>query len=238
MRSHDVRNRDTPCMGQRRPGNEAAAARGVDGGIGEDTRAARNGVGPGSRTRFGRVSAVGWVGPVELDQRRWLAEGRYISKVRSASNWWIGDWVRYGNGRYGQKYELAAKTTGYETKSLVNMVLVSSRFEPERRRAHIPWSHHAELAALRPAEQDDRLDRLEREAMSVRSLRQELKRTSVASATGSEPVHEAPGIPGVCPYCGRPLPQRDDMAPSRPRQGRRRSCGRPAAVGLSTYPQP
>jgi hypothetical protein len=185
------------------------------GSISQGMHAARSAVGSGGRTAFGCVSAVGWVGLAELDQRRWLAEGRYISKICTASNWWIGDWVRYGNQRYGQKYELAAKTTGYETKSLVNMVLVSSRFEIERRRPHISWSHHAELAALQPPAQEQWLDRLEREPMSVRSLRQELKRTGNASAAAADRVHEPPDRAEVCPSCGRLLPRSDGALESR-----------------------
>jgi hypothetical protein len=41
----------------------------------------------------------------------------------------------------------------------MNMAYVAGRFAPERRRAELSFSHHAEVAALAPDEQEEWLDR-------------------------------------------------------------------------------
>jgi hypothetical protein len=93
------------------------------------------------------VAPVAWMPEVGMDVRRWVAYGKRFARMGSASSWWIGDWMRYGNAQYGEKYGAASKATGYDRQTLMNMAYVSSRFSIERRRANVSWSCHAELAA-------------------------------------------------------------------------------------------
>lgn len=158
-----------------------------------------------------------WSARHELELAEWLQQGRRLGALGRACNWWLGDWVRYGNARYGERYETAARLTGYEVQSLMNMAYVASRFEISRRRETLSWSHHAELAALDPPEQEEWLDRAEREQLSVLSLRIERRlpeRQPRAVAAGSgRSVRGAQGPDGdggagseagpvVCPKCG------------------------------------
>lgn len=118
--------------------------------------------------------------------------------------WWIGDWLLYGNARYGERYPRAAKVTGYDVQSLMNMAWVASRFDPSRRREELSWSHHAELAALAAAEQDVWLDRAEQERMSVRCLRTELRAArGLGSPRGGARLEPRPLL---CPACGCQVP--------------------------------
>ena len=101
------------------------------------------------------LTAVGWVVCEELPYEEWLRQGSRLGLAGRNSRWWIGDWVRYGTSRYGKKYEAAVRVTGYDRQTLMNMVYVASRFEISRRRENLSWSHHAEVAALEPGEQED-----------------------------------------------------------------------------------
>jgi hypothetical protein len=157
----------------------------------------------------------------------WERQGRCLGSVARASGWWVGDWIRYGNARYGEKYEVAARISGYDVQSLMNMAYVASRFEISRRREKLSFSHHAELAALPPDEQERWLDRAQSEGLSSRRLRAEVRRDArlLASSTevsGSAATPAAPvpqpdrlsrmdrrGAEVVCPECGhqfRPQP--------------------------------
>jgi hypothetical protein len=40
-----------------------------------------------------------------------MRQGGCLGSVARASGWWIGDWIQYGNARYHEKYEAAAKVT-------------------------------------------------------------------------------------------------------------------------------
>ena len=98
------------------------------------------------------VSAVGWTPGGPLHVRRWVACGKRLVAVRSASSWWIGDWMRYGNAQYGEKYGAASLATGYDRQTLMNLAYVASRFPVERRRAErlLEPSCRAGGAAARP----------------------------------------------------------------------------------------
>lgn len=164
------------------------------------------------------MTPVAWRAGPDLALDEWLESGRRLGLLGRNVAWWIGDWLRYGNHAYGERYVRAARVTGYDVQTLMNMVYVASHFEPARRRGSLSWSHHAEVAALDPADQDAWLDRAEAEQMSVRCLRQEIRsevrgadaaerRTLAETRKGSEP--EPAEQPHVCPTCGHPY---DDSA--------------------------
>jgi hypothetical protein len=153
------------------------------------------------------LSGTAWVPEGDLALAQWLEYGRRLGQLGRGVAWWIGDWLRYGNLRYGEKYSRAARATGYDAQSLMNMAYVASRFAPDRRREQLSWSHHAEVASLEPAEQDRWLDLAEGERLSVHSLRLEV-RTSKRTERHEPTQHRARTDAGgarprsvVCPRC-------------------------------------
>ena len=122
-----------------------------------------------------------WSAPGELSFVDWVEDGRRLARL-GRPGWWIGDWLRYGAEAFGERYEPAARTTGYDRQSLMNMVYVASKIDPARRREQLSWSHHAELAALEPADQDRWLDHAVTERLSVRSLREAIRGQRRAAA--------------------------------------------------------
>ena len=104
----------------------------------------------------------------------WLRLGRRIGTIGRVSAWWLGDWLRYGEGRFGSRYAVGARVTGYDTQTLMNMVYVATRFPVSRRRETLSWSHHAAVAALDRDEQERWLNRALALGLSVRRLRAEL----------------------------------------------------------------
>jgi len=141
------------------------------------------------------LGPTSWAPRTELVIADWLEQGRWLGAVGRASSWWIGDWVRYGTARYGDRYAKAAQLTGYDVQSLMNMAYVAGRFSVSRRRERLSFSHHAELAALPQDDQELWLDRAEAGLLSVRTLRAELR--AVRSKVAGRPAHEL-----VCPECG------------------------------------
>jgi hypothetical protein len=75
------------------------------------------------------LTETSWSPRCELTLGDWTRQGRCLGSVSRATGWWIGDWIRYGNARYGEKYETAASATGYDIQSLMNMAYVASRLE-------------------------------------------------------------------------------------------------------------
>src|SRR5580692_4224945 len=126
-------------------------------------------------SREPRALEIAWTPRRPLEYREWLATGHQLGKVGRATGWWIGDWVRYGSRRWGEKYREAARITGYDTATLRNLAWVASEFDLSRRRDKLTWSHHAAVASLSVADQDLWLDAAVLEKMSVADLRGEVR---------------------------------------------------------------
>lgn len=168
---------------------------------------------PQSSVRGRALTSTAWVPEGDLGLAQWIDYGYRLGALGRGVAWWIGDWLRYGNERYGEKYVRAARVTGYDVQSLMNMNYVASCFPPSRRREQLSWSHHAEVAALDEAEQDRWLALAERERLSVHSLRLELRTArrndrldvgttanqTLGPAKVGEKVEAAQGM--VCPNC-------------------------------------
>jgi hypothetical protein len=177
---------------------------------------------PLAAARASGLTATSWRPRAELGVGDWVVQGRWLGAVGRASAWWLGDWIRYGNSRFGEKYDAAGRLTGYDVQSLMNMAYVAGRFAPERRRGRLSFSHHAELAGLPPAEQELWLDRAEIEELSVRALRCELRdvrrRTALREARAERRAGAASAVSAaddvVCPQCGHHFEPRPGAPPS------------------------
>jgi hypothetical protein len=162
--------------------------------------------GTGRRSASG-VSKVAWLPPSDLGQAEWLSTGRRLGAIGRCSQWWIGDWIRYGTARWGEKYVEAARVTGYDVASLRNMAWVAAQFDLSLRSDKLSWSHHVLLAPLTKEQQRAWIERAIDERLSVADLRLELRarghgsRREKAVASGGSQGQGA----DVCPHCGHEL---------------------------------
>jgi hypothetical protein len=157
---------------------------------------------------------VAWTPRGDIGLAEWSAVGQRFGEIGRCSQWWLGDWIHYGNHRFGERYARAVKLTGYDAQSLMNMVYVASRFETSRRRENLSWSHHSALEALDVDSQELWLDRASAERLSVADLRVELRsrrRGLRAPAAGGQSPTEMERAASeeealVCPNCGGRVP--------------------------------
>jgi hypothetical protein len=155
---------------------------------------------------------MGWTPPEQLDRPGWLAAGTSLAEFGRVNNWWVGDWVRYGNERWGEKYTQAAKITGLDSKTLRNIAYVASRFDLSRRRDNLTWTHHAEVASLPNDEQERWLDRSLALRLSPGDLRIEVRAAQRASSYDPGAVGHADDDSAclvTCPQCGALIPMDD-----------------------------
>jgi hypothetical protein len=148
------------------------------------------------------LTRVSWSAPADLDLAEWVEQGHRIGMMGRSAGWWIGDWLRYGNAKYGEKYARAMKITGYDAQTLMNMVWVSSRVEISRRRENLSWSHHAEAAPLDLLTQERLLNHAEAERLSVRDLREVIRVERRANQSGEPESKGSEPDLLVCPQCG------------------------------------
>lgn len=171
-----------------------------------DLPAARLEEGEGVRRMAKGISKVAWVPPADLGQAEWFAAGRRLGAIGRCSQWWIGDWIRYGTSHWGEKYAEAAKVTGYDVASLRNMAWVASQFDLSLRSDKLSWSHHVLLAPLARDQQRHWIEKAVEERLSVADLRLELRGRGHGSAREKAGGDQGDGRGAeVCPHCGHKL---------------------------------
>jgi N6-adenosine-specific RNA methylase IME4 len=90
----------------------------------------------------GTLSRTGWSLPKTLDENRWIACGRVLSKIEGAVQWWLGDWWAFGAERkYGDGEEIAEKI-GMNYGTITTYASVAKAFEISTRVENLTFDHH------------------------------------------------------------------------------------------------
>ena len=110
----------------------------------------------------------------------WKEAGKSLGKIQGAVQWWIGDWLNYGEKKYREMYAQALKETEMKYGTLADLKYVASRIESSRRRENLTWAHHREVAPMESDEQDKWLDLAEKgnsdgKPWKVKDLRRAIK---------------------------------------------------------------
>lgn len=114
--------------------------------------------------------------PNKLSFDHWERIGRQLQLADLAVQWWIGDWLNYGESRYGDKYTQAVEEFGRKKQTLMNYAYVARKIEPSRRREIVDFTTHAEVASLKPDDQEKVLAKAAKEHLSVKSVRREAEK--------------------------------------------------------------
>lgn len=104
----------------------------------------------------------------------WAAVGARIARIAGGAAWALGDWLVFGERRFGERYRSALEVTHLDYQTLRNYAWVARSFPPARRHEQLSFQHHAEVAALPAAEQDLWLHRAEAQDWSRNELRRRL----------------------------------------------------------------
>jgi hypothetical protein len=77
----------------------------------------------------------------------------FIKRAESGVQWWIGDWLLYGEGKpeWGDRYEAACELFGREQDAIKQYKSISKAFELCTRVNNLSWSHHREVASEEPS---------------------------------------------------------------------------------------
>ncbi|WP_307867851.1 LmbU family transcriptional regulator [Umezawaea beigongshangensis] len=121
------------------------------------------------------ISRLGLHFPAALTYHSWERAGVHLSRILESSAWCLGDWLVCGQQNYADRYVRAIESAGLDYQTLRNYAWVARRFSIERRRELLSFQHHAEVASLDTAEQDEWLDRAEEQRWSRNELRRRLR---------------------------------------------------------------
>jgi hypothetical protein len=116
----------------------------------------------------------------------------FFGQVNHSSRWWIGDLLEFVEMRHGEYVAHVADATGLAPQTIENIMSVCRRVPPSRRRPGVPFSLHAEVAALAPQEQSKWLEVAESEKLTKTELRARLRPNPLPPARRQI----------TCPRCG------------------------------------
>jgi len=119
------------------------------------------------------MTRVGLRLPDGLSYDKWAEVGRRLKLIEGAVMWAIGDWLNYGEKRYGETYAQAMNESGYEYGTCANAKYVSSRFEFSLRNENLSWTHHYSVASEEPEVAAKWLELAEKYQWSVQELRKQ-----------------------------------------------------------------
>jgi hypothetical protein len=111
----------------------------------------------------------------DLDFDEWDDLGQKLAPIGKSIGFIIGDWINYGDKRYGEKYDEALAKTGLAYQTLTNCSHVARKVGIYLRKENLDWSQHATVAKLKTDDEKRYwLDMAEEHALSVRRLRKSI----------------------------------------------------------------
>lgn len=131
----------------------------------------------------GKCTVVSYTPKAGLSFVKWQEAGVMLGAVSRSMQWWVADWVLWGEDTYGEKYTQALEATGKDEKTLLVWTRVAKAVPVERRREELTFSHHEAVSGLDADEQSywlqkaidgDTLPNGEKEVWSSRRLRAEI----------------------------------------------------------------
>src|SRR6266568_4414813 len=86
-----------------------------------------------------------------LTGKKELVYSGFRIHAEKAVQFWIGEWLLYGENHYGKvRYEQAIEETGLDIQTLYNYKWVASKVPISLRRNNLSFHHHKEVAGLTP----------------------------------------------------------------------------------------
>jgi hypothetical protein len=109
--------------------------------------------------------------PANTQWEEWVKAGNVLQTIHKHINFWIGDWILFGEQYFSDTYSQAIFLTGKSDITLRNCAWIASVFPPEQRR-DLSYTHHFEVAGMDNIEDRDYLlDKAEEEEWSAGHLR-------------------------------------------------------------------
>lgn len=89
----------------------------------------------------------------ELSFEEWDDLGQKLAPVGKSIGFIIGDWINYGEKRWGDKYEEALTRTGMAYQTLANYAYVARKVQFSCRHEKLGFEHHYVVAKLKTDEE-------------------------------------------------------------------------------------
>ena len=134
----------------------------------------------------------------DLSFEEWNELGGKLADAERTIGFLIGDWINYGDGRYGDKYNEALAFTGLAYQTLRDYAYVARKVELSSREDNLTFKHHLAVAKIKETEEQRYwLNQAVKEDLSVERLRKSINFGRVAT---EEEVEGDPADRGYVTY--------------------------------------
>lgn len=109
-----------------------------------------------------------------MKMTEWLKLGVLLLAVGRNINWWVGDWLLFGEHRYGDQYAQGVSLLQLDENTLRQWAWTCKVFPPEKRRWDVPFSQYhnmARVAQIAPQQADAFMDVVQEKGLTVSETR-------------------------------------------------------------------
>lgn len=89
-----------------------------------------------------------WTPAGNITFEQWYEVGATLQTIKGSINWWLGDWMNFGERVYGETYAQAIEVTGAEYQWLADCKWVAGRVPKDVRLPELSWSHHRAVSKI------------------------------------------------------------------------------------------
>lgn len=111
----------------------------------------------------------------KLSFDQWQEVGKQLQKIHGSIQWWIGDWLNFGEKKYGETYTQAIEETGLDYDTLTSYKWVAGAFESCPRGQNLSWSAHREIASAPEDKRVELLEKANEEKLTSREVKELVK---------------------------------------------------------------
>lgn len=141
-----------------------------------------------------QLTKTGLVLPDGMTYQQWAAMAPQFLATQKAVQWALGDFINFGEAKWGKTYDEAQRLTGFDYSTLATYAWVARQIPLSLRRENLAYSIHKEVAGLPEEQQRAWLDVAEFEQLTVAEFRTRLRRYTAPTAPAA-PVTSSSAAP-------------------------------------------
>lgn len=139
---------------------------------------------------YSQFTEVSWQPKNGITWEQWVEAGSTLQQIHKSVRWWIGDWLNFGDSKFGEKYAQAVDELGISRDSLIDYAYVARSVPANLRNPLLSWSCHKAVAPdyLNLDDKEHWLNTAVREGWDTRRLRYEIKQSRIIDLTGQSAI--------------------------------------------------
>jgi len=107
----------------------------------------------------------------------WLKIGTVLQGINIGYQWWVGDWLAFGEDKFADKVAQGVEITGRAENTLRQWAWTSKAFDPSERKFDLPFGHYHAMARVKnkaPEVAKKLLGNAETKSLSVMAVRDQI----------------------------------------------------------------